>query len=127
PAREGPGRLPLPQGPPGEPGVARRGGDERRRRSFDVVLNGDADTLYASMRVVLVLLVLAGAGAWGMHAWWEKSIRVQTQFDALIQPAAERHGLDPRLVRAIIWRESRFQPTVRGLNKEKGLMQVTPG
>ncbi len=79
------------------------------------------------MRAVLALLLLAAAAGWGMHAWRERSIRVQTQYDALIQPAAARHEVDPLLVRAIVWRESRFQPGVRGLNKERGLMQVTPG
>ncbi len=79
------------------------------------------------MRVVLALLLLAGAAAWALHAWTEKSIRTQTQYDPLIQPVAVKLNLDPLLVRAIIWRESRFQPLVRGLNKEKGLMQVTPG
>lgn len=79
------------------------------------------------MRALLAFLLFAGAAAFGLHAWSERSIRMQTRFDPLIRPAAAKHGLDPLLVRAIIWRESRFQPTVRGLNKERGLMQVTPG
>jgi len=79
------------------------------------------------MRLFPVFLILAGVTA-GLAVSWEwKSIERQTQYDALIQPVAARLGLDPMLVRALIWRESRFNPDVRGLNKERGLMQVTPG
>ncbi len=42
-----------------------------------------------------------------------------------VRAAAERHGVDPGLVRAVIWRESRFRPRSRGAAGERGLMQVT--
>ena len=41
-----------------------------------------------------------------------------------IQAAAARHGLDPHLVRALVWRESRFRPDKQGAHGERGLMQV---
>jgi len=79
------------------------------------------------MRVLFVFLILAILGAVAAATLEERSIERQTQYDSLIQPVANRLGIDPMLVRALIWRESRFQPNVRGLNKERGLMQVTPG
>ncbi len=79
------------------------------------------------MRVLLVFLFLAGLAVIGVFALQQRSIARQTQYDSLIQPIAARLEIDPLLVRALIWRESRFQPNVRGLNKERGLMQVTPG
>ena len=45
--------------------------------------------------------------------------------DALIAAAAARHGVDPLLVKAVIWQESRFQPEKLGAHGERGLMQVT--
>jgi soluble lytic murein transglycosylase len=46
-------------------------------------------------------------------------------FDELIRQSAAAHGLDPELVSAVIWRESRFDPFEVGRNGEIGLMQVT--
>jgi len=46
-------------------------------------------------------------------------------YDAEIARAAARQGVDPLLVKAIIWRESRFQPQKSGAAGERGLMQVT--
>jgi len=78
--------------------------------------------------LLIVLCAVVGAGL-GIGAWqWQlRSIAKQTQFDAFIGPAALENNVDPLLIRAIIWRESRFQPRVRGLNRERGLMQLTPG
>jgi soluble lytic murein transglycosylase len=47
------------------------------------------------------------------------------RFDALIDRAAKARGLDPSLVSAVIWRESRFDPYDMGTRGERGLMQVT--
>lgn len=42
-----------------------------------------------------------------------------------IASAAARHGVDPLLVKAVIWQESRFRPDKQGAHGERGLMQVT--
>ncbi len=55
---------------------------------------------------------LAGLGRYGSH-------------DALIASAAARHGVDPLLVKAVVWQESRFQPDKLGAHGERGLMQIT--
>lgn len=49
-----------------------------------------------------------------------------TKFAAEIRDAASRHELPPELVRALIFQESRFDPSVRGRAGEIGLMQVLP-
>jgi soluble lytic murein transglycosylase len=46
-------------------------------------------------------------------------------YDGLIAEAAQRHGIEPALLKAIIWRESRFHPDQVGGAGERGLMQVT--
>lgn len=46
-------------------------------------------------------------------------------YDDLILQVAGEYGLPPALVRAVIWRESRFRYNARGSRGEIGLMQVT--
>jgi soluble lytic murein transglycosylase len=46
-------------------------------------------------------------------------------YDEEIASAAARHGVDPLLVKAVIWQESRFHPDKLGAHGERGLMQVT--
>ena len=53
--------------------------------------------------------------------------RRYAQFDDLIRETAETHGIDPMLVKAVVWRETRFRPDMVGRDGERGLMQVTEG
>ena len=48
-------------------------------------------------------------------------------YDALVTDIAGKHGLDPMLVKAVIWRESAFQHEKMGTRGERGLMQVGEG
>lgn len=45
-------------------------------------------------------------------------------YDGEIAAASARHGVDPLLVKAVIWQESRFHPDKIGGDGERGLMQV---
>jgi soluble lytic murein transglycosylase len=47
------------------------------------------------------------------------------QFDNLIRNVAAAHQLEPMLVKAVVWRESRFDPHKLGSAGERGLMQVS--
>jgi soluble lytic murein transglycosylase len=47
------------------------------------------------------------------------------RFDSLIVKVAHEYDLDPRLIKAVVWRESRFQADMIGRNGERGLMQVS--
>jgi soluble lytic murein transglycosylase len=70
-------------------------------------------------RRILVLLICAGiVGYW----WW--TYRRDHRYDKLIAVAAQRYKIDPALVKAICWRESRFNPDARGAAGELGLMQI---
>lgn len=44
--------------------------------------------------------------------------------DAAILAAAKRYGVEPALVKAVVWRESKFNPQARGKVGELGLMQI---
>ncbi len=69
--------------------------------------------------VALSLLVAGGLGIWWWSAW-----RIEHSQDSNILAATRRYGMDPALVKAVIWKESRFNPRVRGKVGEAGLMQL---
>ena len=69
--------------------------------------------------VVLLLLVALPAGVWFGHEEW-----LEHSQDGVIRAAAQRYGVEPALVKAVVWRESRFRPDVRGRAGEIGLMQI---
>lgn len=48
------------------------------------------------------------------------------ELDGRIRYAADKYDLDPELVKALIWRESRFDPNAVGKAGEIGLMQLVP-
>jgi soluble lytic murein transglycosylase len=73
--------------------------------------------------LVFLLVVLAGEGAW---LWWQSRQPRENQYDPLIVQIAREDGVDPFLVRALIWRESQFNPRTYGSAQEHGLMQVRP-
>jgi soluble lytic murein transglycosylase len=55
---------------------------------------------------------------------WVSPARFQ-QYDQLIRAIAASNELDPMLVKAVVWRESRFDPQKFGGAGERGLMQVS--
>jgi soluble lytic murein transglycosylase len=69
--------------------------------------------------ILLLSSLLLGGGGWLYHHWREH------HEDRIILAAAQRYGVDPALVKAVVWRESWFNPEVRGGHGEWGLMQVT--
>ncbi len=46
------------------------------------------------------------------------------QYDELIRETAARNGIDPHLLKAVVWRESAFHADKVGASGERGLMQV---
>jgi len=48
-----------------------------------------------------------------------------SEYDDTIAVVAARNDVDPLLVKAVIWQESRFHPDKLGAHGERGLMQVT--
>ena len=55
--------------------------------------------------------------------WWHGH-RIDHSQDSVIRAAAARYGVDPSLVKAVVWQESRFNPSIRGQAHEIGLMQL---
>lgn len=86
------------------------------------------------LRNLLLLLILAGMSAasyllvtsadpfYTVHEWI--ALGRFSSYDSLIQEQSKRHGVDPSLIKAMIWRESAFHPDKVGSSGERGLMQV---
>jgi soluble lytic murein transglycosylase len=71
----------------------------------------------------LVFLVLAGAAG---YLYWKSQQPQESIYDPIIVNVARNEGVDPFLIRALIWRESHFDPLTHGGADEHGLMQVRP-
>lgn len=59
----------------------------------------------------------------GLVDWWYQKHK-EGRYDRMIVRVADRYGVDPALVKAVVWRESKFNPKVRGRAGEIGLMQI---
>jgi soluble lytic murein transglycosylase len=73
------------------------------------------------MAVAIAMLGIIVAGLIG-H-WWQQRDKERSH-DRHILTAAQRYKVDPALVKAVVWQESRFQPAARGRSGEIGLMQL---
>ena len=84
---------------------------------------------------LVICLSLAGVVGIGLFATrsgdplytvyeWVSPARFQ-QYDQLIRAVAGANELDPMLVKAVVWRESRFDTQKFGAAGERGLMQVS--
>ena len=69
----------------------------------------------------LFLIILLGVLAAFFHRWQDHREHSQ---DKVILAAALRYGMDAALIKAVVWRESRFNPRVTGRAGEIGLMQI---
>jgi soluble lytic murein transglycosylase len=87
-------------------------------------------------KLLLILILAAGAGAAIVLCWapdplytvadWLSMGRFG-QYDGIIRDVAQKHGVDPLLIKAVVWRESEFRPEKVGTSGERGLMQVSEG
>ncbi len=84
------------------------------------------------LSLCVLLALAAGFGYLAMRSGdpiytfyeWMSPARFK-QYDDLVRSVAMEHHLDPMLVKAVVWRESRFDPKKHGAAGERGLMQVS--
>lgn len=69
---------------------------------------------------LLALIFILVAGAFAAWYYWTH------RYDNLIVTVAQKHGLDPLLIKAVVYEESFFSPRAQSSQKAVGLMQVTP-
>ena len=80
----------------------------------------------AALMLLLFCLPAAGLAVilWnGVHFAMEYYTRFKA-YDAIILKASERNGVDPALLKAVIWQESKFDASTIGSKGEIGLMQI---
>jgi soluble lytic murein transglycosylase len=84
------------------------------------------------MRVFLSVLVLlaAAGGAFAYvqetHPAWYERLRYPLSYDHIVVGHAANYDLDPALLAAVIYRESRFDAGARSSSGAIGLMQLLP-
>ena len=66
--------------------------------------------------IVLIFLLLVGFQVFRTYR--------ENSHDRAILAAAQNYDVDPTLIKAVIWRESHFNPRARGAAREIGLMQL---
>src|SRR5436190_7471181 len=81
--------------------------------------------LLLALAAGFALLALRSGDAFYSCYEWVSPARFK-QYDHLISSVAAEHQLDPMLVKAVVWRESRFDRQKVGSAGERGLMQVSP-
>jgi soluble lytic murein transglycosylase len=87
---------------------------------MDTVPSQTADSsLKRRIICTLILLLLTVA----LVDWWHERAK-ERRYDTHILRAATDYGVDPALVKALVWRESKFNPKARGKAGEIGLMQI---
>ncbi len=77
----------------------------------------------------LVLLVLLGGGVFtvlGTQPAWFERLRYPLRYEEFVKGHADNYGLRPELVAAVIYQESRFDPSARSSSGAVGLMQLLP-
>lgn len=74
--------------------------------------------------IFLLVAVWVALDAWLVRWWWIE--RRETRAEPHLLAAAREYGVEPALVKAVAWRESRFREDARGTVGELGLMQVGP-
>ena len=77
--------------------------------------------------VVLVLAVAVGLVYFrnGQPAWFER-IRYPLRYETIVRGHARNYDLDPALVAAVIYQESKFRADAKSSSGAIGLMQLTP-
>lgn len=74
------------------------------------------------LKYALIAAVFAAINVGGWY-WW-RAYQLDHSQDDVIIAAASIYDMDPALIKAVIWRESRFNPDARGAAGELGLMQI---
>ena len=84
------------------------------------------------MRRILAITALVAVAA-GLAAWvavaqppWYLRIRYPLRYDAIVEAHARNYHLDPALLAAVIYTESKFHADARSSSGAIGLMQLLP-
>ena len=110
--------------------IKRKGSDKKAKKA-DPQRTTLLISVHRTQGVLLLLLfamvgILMGVGVWKAGSFIMNYADRSTRYDKLIVTAGRRNGVYPPLLKAVIWKESRFDASARGSKGEIGLMQVMP-
>jgi len=78
-----------------------------------------------------ILLALVALGAFGVYVVkaepdWYLRMRYPLQYQSIINAHADNYGLEPSLLAAVVYTESKFDPSAQSTAGAIGLMQLLP-
>jgi soluble lytic murein transglycosylase len=78
--------------------------------------------------IAIAVLALAGVGAWVVETEPDVYLRARypLEYEHILRTHARNHDLDPALVAAVVYVESRFDPNAQSAAGAIGLMQLLP-
>ena len=112
-SRPGPSRVP----PPAAAGLGRRQGERRGARVRRALVAGCVLVLAACAAALVVVLT--------SPPWFER-LRYPLRYSEYVRVHARENGLDPALLAAVIYQESKFDAGAESSSGALGLMQLTP-
>jgi soluble lytic murein transglycosylase len=80
------------------------------------------------LALVVLALPLAAVALYVLHTeptWYER-VRYPLHYSSIVRQQSREKGLDPALVAAVIYQESRFHSNARSSSGAVGLMQLKP-
>ena len=115
----------------GKKQVIKRKSDGKKPKKDNPQRGALAISVHRTQAVFLLLLfaavgVLMGIGVWKAATFAINYADRSSRYDRLIVSAGRRNGVYPPLLKAVIWKESRFDSSSIGSKGEIGLMQVMP-
>jgi soluble lytic murein transglycosylase len=75
---------------------------------------------------LVATVVAAGLAVWHTQPVWLDRLRYPLRYEAIVKTHARNYDLDPALLAAVIYTESRFRPDARSPAGALGLMQLLP-
>lgn len=73
-------------------------------------------------RVLLFVAILLLIDIFAFYIWHSRD--VASRYDPIILQVSRQHEINPALIKAVIWRESKFNANAQGNVGEIGLMQI---
>jgi soluble lytic murein transglycosylase len=83
-------------------------------------------TRFVALLVVVVLAAAGGAAVVSAEPEWYLRFRYPLRYEHIVRGHAANYDLDPALVAAVIYQESKFDPNAQSDSGAVGLMQVLP-
>jgi soluble lytic murein transglycosylase len=79
-----------------------------------------------AVTLLVLVLVAAGVAVFVVEPDWYLRARYPLRYEHIVRGHAENYRLDPALVAAVIYQESKFRPKARSPQGAMGLMQLLP-